>query len=121
LVLYVYLSADFFFSFFPPYSWLKTYLYYTEIYNNRNSERRRSEKWTTMARLNLSPQATGLLPSGERSSVQREHNKRKQNGCYLFFLSMWMILFFYPFFSLFLFQPTKTIFSMTQAERDSKI
>jgi hypothetical protein len=63
-----------------------------------------------MARLYLSPQATGLLPSGEHSSMQHEHNKRKQNGSYLFFLSMWMILFFYPFFSLFLFHPTKTIF-----------
>jgi hypothetical protein len=63
-----------------------------------------------MARLNLSTQATGLLPGGEHSSAQHEHNKSKQNGSYLFFLSMWMILFFYPFFSLFLFQPTSTIF-----------
>jgi hypothetical protein len=87
LVLYVFLSVYFFSS---SYSFLKTYSYYThiEIYNNKNSERSRIEEWTTMALLNFSPQATDPLPGGERSSMQRAHNKRKQNGSYLFFISM---------------------------------
>jgi hypothetical protein len=48
----------------------------------------RMEEWTTMALLNLSPQATDLLPSGEYSSMHRAYNKREQNGSYLFFISM---------------------------------
>jgi hypothetical protein len=34
------------------------------------------EECTTMALLNVSPQATDLLPSGERYSMHRAHNKR---------------------------------------------
>lgn len=113
----------FLYIFLSSYSFLKTYSYYThiEIYNNKNSERSRIEEWTTMALLNFSPQATDPLSGGERSSMQRAHNKRKQNGSYLFFISMWMALFFFSFCSLFLFQPTTVFLWMKRIENNAKI
>lgn len=116
--MYVFLPV--YFSFFN--SFLKTHSYYThiEIYNN-NSERSRIEEWTTMALVNFSPQATDPLSGGDRSSMQRAHNKRKQNGSYLFFISTWMTLFFFPFLCLFLFQPTTTFLSTKRRENAAKI